>query len=663
MTNSPTDKTNEFTLAKVLGENGLIARRLKHYELRPQQFAMACAVEAAIHNSEHLIVEAGTGVGKSFAYLVPAIMSSTKTSEKKKKRKVVISTNTISLQEQLMEKDIPFLNAILPIEFSAVMVKGRSNYLSLRRLKVAGERAYTLLSNSEQTDQLCQIEAWTEHTTDGSLSDLHLKPLHQVWDLVASEHGNCLGKKCPTYQPCFYQKARRRIWNADLLIVNHALFFSDLSLRREGAKILPDYDVVIFDEAHAIESVAADHMGLSVSSGQLDYLLNRLYNDRTQKGVLVTHALKECQRLVTSIRHRQREFFYIVGENLERYAQPNGRLRKPMPLQNSLMEPLNHLGRLVADFAEKLEKDEDRIELTSLGERCGTIAETIEAWLTQSMEDSVYWVENSGRRKQNTKLVCSPIEIGSILRDELFNVAKSVVLTSATLSVGQENFAFMKKRIGVSSSKEKRLGSPFDYGKQVDLYLHTEMPDPSAEPEKFENAVCEKIKHHVEETKGRAFVLFTNYSMLNRCADRLADWLVSRNISLYRQGGELPRSQMLDRFRKDDSAVLFGADSFWQGVDVPGEALQNVIIAKLPFSVPDQPLIEARLEKIRARNGNPFMEYQLPEAVLKLKQGFGRLIRSRLDTGRIVILDPRIKTKRYGKLFLESLPKCHVIFS
>jgi len=646
--------------ADVFEPSGMIARRLANYESRPEQVDMAAAVSAAIAERSHLVVEAGTGVGKSFAYLVPCILAAAERQEKNIKTRIVISTHTISLQEQLISRDIPFLNSILPVEFSAVLVKGRGNYISLRRLQGARDKSRSLFESEEQR-QLQEIHDWSEKTYDGSLADLGFSPPAAVWDEIRSEHGNCLGKKCPTFKDCFYYRARRRVWNSDILIVNHAMFFADLALRREGASVLPDYDVAVFDEAHTLEDVAASHLGMSVSNGQFSYLFNKLYNDRTQKGLLIHHNLPEAQQMVARLRFLVDELFDDLEQVREKSTGQNGRVRRPVDIDNRVSPELHDLSLTLRTFAGELKDDAQQLDFHSSADRLDGMGAALSTWLKQRQEDAVYWIEVSGQKRQNIKLMSSPVDVGATLRNELFTQIPSVILTSATLAVGREDFSFFRNRIGLTKSRELKLGSPFDYQQQAAIVLPDKMPDPGEKPGEYENAVVERIRQHVDDVTGGVFVLFTSYKMLQSCARKLTSWFAGRNQLLLTQGAGLQRVTLLERFRKDGQAVLFGTESFWQGVDVPGDALRNVIITKLPFSVPDHPLLEARVERIRENGGNPFMQYQVPEAAIKLRQGFGRLIRSATDSGQVVILDPRLRTKPYGRIFLESLPDCRRI--
>jgi ATP-dependent DNA helicase DinG len=700
-------------IAGLLGAGGVIAKKLPDYEDRPEQLHMAFVVADAFNKGQLAVVEAGTGTGKSLAYLVPALLWARANQER-----VVISTRTINLQEQLIRKDLPFLQRATKIEFHAVLVKGRSNYYCLRRGENAGRELG--LFDQEQVEELQQMISWSETTADGSKEDLSFIPNYQAWEEVCCEADQCARVRCQYYSRCFFHKARRRAARADILVVNHALLLSDLALRQQtdnysATAVLPPFERVILDEAHHLEDVATSYFSSQLSRFTFSRMLSRLRHPRKlNQGLLprfldqlsqkLPDSLDELYRTlhgeIESLLIKRQQLFDLALDEFQSIAEE---LPELLGKKISANFELKH--RILPDFMQTpgWQKICERVERLRLGSfelaqgiagllRAAealpeTVAEKVNASLVDLRgisgrleglaadlgsfqavaKNSCVWIEiregRIGRKKGLITNLCqAPLEVAESLNQALYQRFRSLIMTSATLTVAGA-FGYFHSRVGLDRVEPSRLvelalDSPFDYQQQALVAIPTDLPEPGKPG--FAEAVRDAVEKALLCSQGRSFVLFTSYALLRQVHDELSPVLEAQRLRCLRQGQE-NRHQLLKRFAEDESSILFGTDSFWEGVDVPGRSLEQVIIARLPFRVPTEPVLEARAQAIEQRGGDPFMEYTVPQAVIRFKQGFGRLIRHRNDRGVVLILDTRVVKRGYGRMFLRSLPPARVV--
>jgi len=718
----PTDtaKLDVEAALDLLSTSGPLAKHLKGFEARHEQKEMMRNVVDAFNGDHVALIEAGTGTGKSLAYLIPALLWAAETGER-----TVVSTNTITLQEQLLQKDIPLICKALNLSLKAVLVKGMHNYVCMRKLSDAQQEL--LLVSPQEVEELQKIEVWQASTQEGSRSSLPFAPSAATWERVSAENDACNRNNCSYYQQCHFFKARRQASEAQILIVNHHLLFADLAYRAENGNfkdqaILPPYTRIILDEAHNIEDIATDYFASRISQFDLMRLTARLTTEKKGqvsgklpflKEKIANHYRNDFSADITSILNRlamdlpglKRDLLHQAHETFGAFfeftqsAQPISVDEHPTAESKLRILPYHHthkfwkeqlvpsskllcesilryaqaLVALVNDLKQRKDAALDEqikavcFEVSTLAARLEEASSVLARFTAAEFPpDKVRWIEMQHFKTMiNTTLVDADLDISKILAGQLFSQFSTIVLCSATLTTNQQ-FHFIRQRLGLTSShlperqiKEYIYHSPFDFQKQALLAIPTDIAEPTASS--FVHDASEKIWQIIQSSRGNAFVLFTSYTMLKTCFDKLEARLKEHRFHPLKQGDD-DRQTLLNKFKATNYSVLFGTDSFWEGVDVAGDALRCVIIVKLPFKVPSDPLIQARSEAITAQGGDAFMDYSLPQAIVKFKQGFGRLIRHQKDRGCIICLDTRLLTKRYGKFFLNSLPKCQQFF-
>jgi len=665
---------SEFTdeIKSIFSHTGLFAET-EGFEFRPQQQQMAVDVADSLESGKHFIVEGPTGVGKSLAYLVPSILYAVRN-----ERKAIISTCTINLQEQLINKDIPELAKLLGVDFKYEILKGRNNYICTKRLNKAMIEKSSLFMTSEQ-QTLQKIYDFVNRDGKGTRQDMPFPVDDNVWSEIFAEEGVCTQKSCGGEDTnCFYQQAKQRMKDADLLVLNHHLFFTLFGFyERESEGYLYFNDFVIFDEAHTVEQIAAERVSPTVSKEQIRFWLNKMFNPKTQKGFFSSKTADRLKHTVEVCYHDNESFFKTLHSHInDKYSAQSHkstiRIREPLHLGHDLMASLLDLTIEIKKAAGLAKNDIEEAEIKNYFTKFTRIRNNLIFFLEQKDDEYVYWIEYTGRARHNINLCISPIDMAEYFRQNVFANNRLCTMTSATLSTNN-NLEFFKRSIGAEEINDSIIETPFDYGRQMKIHVHGNIPEPAKgrrqnisdlvnESESdFEKVLTDKIDECINLTSGGALVLFTSTKLLKLVYNKLIERYIGNGIKLFAQHNGMPNNRILQEFRDDENSVLFGVDSFWMGVDIPGHSLRNVIVTKLPFEVPDHPVIEAKLEFIQENGGNPFMDYSLPTAILKFKQGVGRLIRNKNDEGIICILDSRIMKKFYGKFFIHSLPECEII--
>ena len=624
----PHQRSKRLTVRGFFAPDGLLSRSHEAYEYRPGQYEMAKAVETALSNREHLLIEAGTGTGKTLAYLVPSLLSG---------KRIVISTGTKNLQEQLFFKDVAFLQTLFDHPLRVCYMKGRANYVC--RQKVYDAESEPVLAGLEEIRDFDSIREWEQTTGTGDRSELKLLPeTSTLWTKLDARGERCSGQKCIQFDRCFITAMHRQAAASDIIIVNHHLFFADLAVRDAFGSLLPDYDAVVFDEAHEIEDIAGQYFGMSVSNLQVQYLVRDIADVSRRK----LFATAELDRGLIHLNESGEHFFGLFAgpEGRQAFREQEAFLQRN---EATYRELLFSLDAVVA----RLELEEGVIDATlPLVRRARLISQGLRFWLEQTSSDFVYWTE---RRLRGIYLQAIPVDISQTLQARLFDKVPAAVMTSATLTVAG-TFDYTQARLGIPHVRTLQVESQYDYGKQVLFYVPRQLPDPRDRD--FTERAAGEVVRLLRASCGRAFVLFTSFAQMRQIYRIVKEEL---EFPLFLQG-EAPKNALLEAFRKAPGGVLFGTSSFWQGVDVQGEQLSCVIVDRLPFAVPSDPVIAARSEDIRKSGGDPFYEYQIPQAALTLKQGFGRLIRSATDRGVLALLDNRVVKRPYGKVFFDSLP-------